>query len=92
MSHKRGISHPLIRQRGLCVAARTSYQFRVKDSAMDMTNGYVIATWGVTKTYAGVRAVQDLNLTVPRYPIFSFLGPNGAGKSSTGCPLTFDVH
>lgn len=50
---------------------------------MDMTDGYVITTRGLTKTYAGVRAVQDLNLTVPRHSIFGFLGPNGAGKSTT---------
>lgn len=50
---------------------------------MDPTDPYVIQTDGLTKTYRGVSALQDLNLTVPRHSIFGFLGPNGAGKSTT---------
>jgi ABC-2 type transport system ATP-binding protein len=38
---------------------------------------------GVTKSYAGHVAVQDLTLTVPRGSIFGLLGPNGAGKTTT---------
>jgi ABC-2 type transport system ATP-binding protein len=37
----------------------------------------------LTKDFARVRAVDDLNLHVRRGEIFGFLGPNGAGKSTT---------
>lgn len=43
----------------------------------------VIETQGLTKIYDGVRALQDLDLTVPQNAIFGFLGPNGAGKTTT---------
>jgi len=39
---------------------------------------------GVSKTYGGtVKAVDNLNLTIPGGEIFGFLGPNGAGKTTT---------
>jgi ABC-2 type transport system ATP-binding protein len=50
---------------------------------MNSTNGNVIDTQGLTKTYKGVRALEGLNLRVPKNSIFGFLGPNGAGKSTT---------
>ena len=37
----------------------------------------------LVKTYAGVRAVDDLSLSVPQSCFFGFLGPNGAGKTTT---------
>jgi ABC-2 type transport system ATP-binding protein len=37
----------------------------------------------LVKTYAGVRAVDDLSLNVPQSCFFGFLGPNGAGKTTT---------
>lgn len=37
----------------------------------------------VTKEYDGHRAVDDLNIAIPRGSIYGILGPNGAGKSST---------
>lgn len=39
---------------------------------------------GVTKSYNGTtKAVDHLDLTVPKGEIFGFLGPNGAGKTTT---------
>ncbi len=50
---------------------------------MDASNGYVIDTQGLSKTFKNVKALDSLSLRVPRNSIFGFLGPNGAGKSTT---------
>ena len=50
---------------------------------MDPSNSLVIETHNLSKTYKGVQALKDLNLTVPQHSIFGFLGPNGAGKTTT---------
>ena len=43
---------------------------------------------GITKTFAGRRAVDDLSFDVFPGEIFSLLGPNGAGKTTTVRMLT----
>jgi ABC-2 type transport system ATP-binding protein len=50
---------------------------------MNTSNGNVIHTQGLSKAYKGVKALEGLNLQVPKNSIFGFLGPNGAGKSTT---------
>ena len=50
---------------------------------MNTSNGNVILTQDLSKSYKGVPALQGLNLQVPKNSIFGFLGPNGAGKSTT---------
>ncbi len=50
---------------------------------MNITNGNVIHTQGLSKAYKGVKALDGLSLQVPKNSIFGFLGPNGAGKSTT---------
>ena len=42
----------------------------------------VIDTRGLTKTYGAVRALDGLDLTIPRGGVYGVLGPNGAGKST----------
>jgi lantibiotic transport system ATP-binding protein len=42
-----------------------------------------IETRHLTRTYGEVRAVDDLDLEVPRGAVYAFLGPNGAGKTTT---------
>jgi putative multiple sugar transport system ATP-binding protein len=37
---------------------------------------------GITKTYPGVRALQDVSLDVERGSIHAIMGENGAGKST----------
>jgi ABC-2 type transport system ATP-binding protein len=49
----------------------------------------VIRTEQLTKVYpGGVRAVDELDLSVRAGEIFGLLGPNGAGKTTTGGMLT----
>jgi ABC-2 type transport system ATP-binding protein len=38
---------------------------------------------GVTKTFGGLTAVEDLDLTIPRGGLYGFIGPNGAGKTTS---------
>ncbi|MCV0416095.1 MAG: ABC transporter ATP-binding protein [Brevundimonas sp.] len=42
----------------------------------------VIETRGLTKTYATVKALDGLDLSIPRGGVYGVLGPNGAGKST----------
>jgi ABC-2 type transport system ATP-binding protein len=42
-----------------------------------------IETVGLTKTYAGVDAISELDIQVHQGEIVGFLGPNGAGKTTT---------
>ena len=42
----------------------------------------VIAS-GLGKTFRGVTALRDLDLTVKAGAVFGLLGPNGAGKTTT---------
>jgi ABC-2 type transport system ATP-binding protein len=43
----------------------------------------VIRAEGLTRSFAAVRALDDLTLEVPAGAVFGFLGPNGAGKTTT---------
>src|ERR1044072_80203 len=38
---------------------------------------------GLVKTFGEVRAVDGVNLVVPRGSVYGVLGPNGAGKTTT---------
>lgn len=58
-------------------------QPRLTSSAARPPGDHVIETRGLTKRFAGVDAVQAIDLVVPRHEIVGFLGPNGAGKTST---------
>jgi ABC-2 type transport system ATP-binding protein len=42
----------------------------------------VIQVVGLTKTYGSVRALDGLDLSIPRGGVYGVLGPNGAGKST----------
>lgn len=46
-------------------------------------DNFAIQTRGLTRTFAQVRAVDNLTLKVPAGSVFGFLGPNGAGKTTT---------
>ena len=48
-----------------------------------MTNGLVIQTERLGKSYGKVEALKELNLSIRPHGITAFLGLNGAGKSTT---------
>ena len=48
-----------------------------------MTNGPMIQTEGLGKSYGRVEALKELNLSIRPHSITAFLGLNGAGKSTT---------
>ncbi len=47
-----------------------------------------ISATGLTRIFEGVRAVDELDLSIPPGSFYGFLGPNGAGKSTTIKMLT----
>jgi len=48
-----------------------------------MMDDFAIETENLCRVFDGLRAVDHLNLVVPKGIIFGFLGPNGAGKTTT---------
>jgi ABC-2 type transport system ATP-binding protein len=46
-------------------------------------NDLAIQARGLSKVFGSLRAVDQLDLDVPRASIYGFLGPNGSGKSTT---------
>ena len=48
-----------------------------------MNSDLAITARGLTKQFGELRAVDRLDLDVPRATIYGFLGPNGSGKSTT---------
>lgn len=43
----------------------------------------MIEIQGLTKSYGGIKAIENLNFSVKKGEVVGFLGPNGAGKSTT---------
>jgi ABC-2 type transport system ATP-binding protein len=48
-----------------------------------VTTDLAIETSGLVKTFGDLRAVDGVDLTVPRGTVYGVLGPNGAGKTTT---------
>lgn len=48
-----------------------------------MMDDLAIRAEGLSKQFGSLRAVDGLDLAVPRARIYGFLGPNGSGKSTT---------
>ena len=45
-----------------------------------------IRTRALSRSYGSLRALDGLDLDVPRGTLFALLGPNGAGKSTAISP------
>ena len=50
---------------------------------MNQSDRPAVAIRGVTKSFGGYTAVNNLSLTVPRGAVYGFIGPNGSGKTTT---------
>ncbi|WP_199775584.1 ABC transporter ATP-binding protein [Microbulbifer pacificus] len=48
-----------------------------------MDDDIAIRARGLSKTFGSLKAVDDVDLTVPKRQIYGFLGPNGSGKSTS---------
>jgi len=48
-----------------------------------VTADYAVVTWGLTRRFGRLVAVDRLDLRVRTGELYGFLGPNGAGKSTT---------
>jgi ABC-2 type transport system ATP-binding protein len=46
-------------------------------------SGAAIDLRGVSKTFGPLKAVDNLDLVIPRGALYGFIGPNGAGKTTT---------
>ena len=46
-------------------------------------NDLAIECDGLTRSFGSIKALDALDLSVPRGQIFGFLGPNGSGKTTT---------
>jgi len=44
---------------------------------------YTVRASGLTKSFGGQDALQDVDLAIETSSIFALLGPNGAGKTTT---------
>ena len=50
---------------------------------MNDADAIAIRARGISKRFGDVRAVERVDLTVPKAVVYGFLGPNGSGKSTT---------
>jgi ABC-2 type transport system ATP-binding protein len=64
-------------------AFRTKAQLSIKGENSMNSNGLVISTENLSKSFGEVHALKSLDLRVPQKSIFAFLGPNGSGKTTT---------
>ncbi|MEV5410097.1 ABC transporter ATP-binding protein [Thermopolyspora sp. NPDC052614] len=61
----------------------TEVRDRGGQAGTEPATGAALALHRLSKSYGAVRAVDGLDLTVPRGQTVALLGPNGAGKSTT---------
>ena len=50
--------------------------------ASSKPDSVILRAENVTVSYAGVPAIKDINLDIPRNEVIAFIGPSGCGKST----------
>ncbi len=50
---------------------------------MSQNSDIMLKTEGLSKHYDEIKALDDLNLSIPRGSVFGYIGHNGAGKTTT---------
>ena len=60
--------------------------------SMAMAQAVIFQTKGLKKHFGGVRAVDDVNLAIPRGELRAIIGPNGAGKTTLFNLLTGHIR
>lgn len=87
------------------IAQEVQHQTHTRLSEVS-TEDLIVDIHGLKKYYGDVKAVDGIDLQIPRGTIFGFLGPNGAGKTTTisalitlakptagsGTVVGFDLH
>ena len=63
--------------------ARTTQALEARHRARWQAKSPVLELRGLSKHFGGVKAVDDLDITVNEGEIFGLIGPNGSGKSTT---------
>jgi ABC-2 type transport system ATP-binding protein len=56
---------------------------QAQTAALQYAGESAISARGLTRAFGKVRAVDGIDLDIPRAGIYGFLGPNGSGKSTT---------
>ncbi len=46
-------------------------------------NRFAVQTFGISRKFGGIVAVDSVDLSIKERESFSLLGPNGAGKTTT---------
>src|SRR4051812_33203655 len=57
-------------------------------SSTNSQHACALLTENLTMQFGGLKAVSDLNLSIPKGMIFGLIGPNGAGKTTAFNLLT----
>jgi len=60
----------------------TSPEARIKDVSVDTSHGCILYIEGLTVSFDGFKALNDLNLYIDEGELRCIIGPNGAGKTT----------
>ena len=68
----------------------TNSEAQTKDTSVDTSHGCILYIEGLTVSFDGFKALNDLNLYIDEGELRCIIGPNGAGKTTIGMLLVQD--